>query len=157
MEDFLPSEERCAEVLRAVRWNDGIYCLYCSSEKVVKNGLRPDHIQQYRCKACGKAFNDRTMTILSHTQMKLPEAFYALKQFKENRSINQISKDLDRHWKTVNNLLKKAMASINPFKIVEKLQGDVEIDEVYINAGNKGTRQEKPRKRGSKMRGRGTY
>lgn len=157
MTDFLPSEERCAEVLRAARWSDGVYCLYCSSQNVVKNGLRPDHVQQYRCKSCGKAFNDRTQTIFAHTQMRLHECFYALKEFNNNRSTNQIRKELDRHWKTVNNLLKHAMASINPFRLVDNLEGEVEIDEVYINAGNKGTPQEEPRTRGLKMRGRGTY
>jgi hypothetical protein len=46
--------------------------------------------------------------------------------------------------------------------IPPKLTGDIEFDEMYISAGNKGvkkklTKTNFPRRRGLKQRGRGTY
>lgn len=158
IEDFLPSEKKCAEVLRSLRWGDKVTCVYCNSQKVVKNGNREDYIQKYLCNSCNKVFNDRTKSIFSETRMPLNECFYTIKAFNDGKSKNRVKKELGRHWKTIDNLLKRVSRHLDPSELVEKaFTGDVEIDEVYINAGNKGKPQEKPRKRGLKMRGRGTY
>lgn len=44
-------------------------------------------------------------------------------------------------------------------KLMAELEGEIEIDETYTSAGQKGTKCEKrpPRKQGLKLRGRGTY
>jgi transposase-like protein len=158
IEDFLPSKDKCAKVLRSVRWGEGVSCVYCNSQKVVKNGFRDDYIQKYLCNSCSKVFNDRTKTLFSETRMQLDECFYTIKAFNDGKSKNRIRKEIDRNWETIDNLLKRLSRHIKPSKLIEKaFTGNVEIDEAYINAGNKGTPQEEPRERGLKMRGRGTY
>ena len=48
-------------------------------------------------------------------------------------------------------------------EIAEKIEEEIslkdliEIDEIYITVGEKGIRQDKPRRRGLRRRGRGTY
>ncbi|MDY6789547.1 MAG: transposase, partial [Candidatus Nanohaloarchaea archaeon] len=96
--DFMPSQEKAAEVLRSHRWKNGLYCPHCQSDKIVKNGVRKDHIQQYACRACGKCFNDRTKTIFDETRMHLNECLYAIKAHEDGKSTNRIKKELERHW-----------------------------------------------------------
>ena len=54
-----------AEVLRPVRWPDGVVCPICGeSQYVKKRGKYQGHLQRYHCKKCKKSFNDKTGTIL---------------------------------------------------------------------------------------------
>ncbi len=36
--DFAPSNEKCIEIIRELRWKRGLRCVFCGSEKVVKRG-----------------------------------------------------------------------------------------------------------------------
>jgi len=51
------------------------------------------------------------------------------------------------------------MERVETGKFLERLSGVVERDEMYVSAGQKGTRRVSrgPRKRGLKLRGRGTW
>ncbi|MDI6892932.1 MAG: IS1595 family transposase [Actinomycetota bacterium] len=156
--DFMPTEERCAEVLRELRWKDGVRCPRCHSKKVVKYGKWGQYCQRYRCDDCRCYFNDLTGTIFEGSKIDLREFIYAAKRLLEKESMNQISKELGRTYEAitrVRNLLSDALAK----KLVSKLRGEVEIDETYLSAGQKGTKcaERAPRKRGLKLRGRGTY
>jgi len=104
--DFMPEEEKCAKVLRELRWWKGVECPYCLFKHVVKNG----------------GFKDRSQGI---------------------------------HLRCKRDLISGRLAK----KLVGKLKGEVEIDETYVSAGQKGTNctYGAPRKRGLKLRGRGTY
>lgn len=106
-------EKTAAEILRKNRWSQAVTCVYCSS-KVVKNGLREDGVQQYRCPGCDKSFNDRTDTVFSKTQMKISECFYAVKAARSGESIRTISRDLGRSWKTVDSFVKAFERSFTP-------------------------------------------
>lgn len=110
-------EKKAAEALRKKRWNGSISCLYCSSAEVVKNGMRKDGIQQYRCKKCSKSFNDRTKTVFSETQMKLHECFEIIQMVQDKSSITEISQKTGRSWKTVKDFLVALDQVIGPQEI----------------------------------------
>jgi len=82
--------------------------------------------------------------------------FYILKEM-ENKSTLQISKELGRKYDSVLAFVREVQ------EIAEKIEGEislkdlVEIDEIYIMAGEKGIEQDRPRRRGLRRRGRGTY
>jgi len=82
--------------------------------------------------------------------------FYILKEM-ENKSTLQISKELGRKYDSVLAFVREMQ------EIAEKIEGKislkdlVEIDEIYITAGEKGIKQDRPRRRGLRRRGRGTY
>lgn len=112
-------EEVAAEVLREERWKDKTVCVECNSDKVVKNGIRSDSVQQYICNACGRSFNDRSGTIFGKTQMSLTECLYIMHNVGKE-SVNSISDELDRSWKTVNDFIKMYRSSLISDSVVEE-------------------------------------
>lgn len=159
IDDFLPSEKRCAEVLREFRWRDGVECVWCGSRDVVKNGSYMQHYQKYMCRGCGRSFNDKTGTIFEYSKMGVREWLYIARELQKNKSINKISKELGRRYKHVMRIAHMIMERVKTRKFLEKLSGVVEMDEMYVSAGQKGTRcvSRRPRRRGLKLRGRGTW
>ena len=63
----LLDEAKCYEVIRQLRWPDGIVCLHCSGTAVVRNGHdeRERNRQRYWCKTCKCRFDDLTGTVLA--------------------------------------------------------------------------------------------
>jgi transposase-like protein len=63
----LLDEAKCYEVIRQLRWPDGVVCLHCRGGGVVRNGHddRERHRQRYLCKTCKYRFDDLTGTVLA--------------------------------------------------------------------------------------------
>lgn len=155
----MPSEFKCIKILRKLRWPDGIRCVYCNSDHIVKFGSQRKHVSRYLCRKCHKTFSDLAGTIFENSKMRLNEWFYIARELQRNTSINQIHKDLGREYDNVHNAARKIMDSVFMKRLIELSGDDIEVDEMYQSAGSKGTRQteRKPRKRGLKLSGRGTY
>jgi putative transposase len=50
-------------------WVDGMRCVACESEAVTERPERTAHgYRRFRCRACGKQFNERSATLLNRTQ-----------------------------------------------------------------------------------------
>ncbi len=157
--DFMPTESKCIKVLRKLRWPDGIRCPRCDSRRVVKHGPHRNLMHRYLCRDCSRTFTDKTGTIFENSNMALNEWFYIARELHRNTSINQIRKDLGRKYDHVMNASHKIMDNVFMQRLIELSGEDIEVDEMYQSAGSKGTKQaeRKPRKRGLKLRGRGTY
>lgn len=91
--------------------------------------------------------------------MEIREWFYITRELQRGMSINQISKELDRKYEHVMHAAHKILDSVFMKRLIELSGDDIEVDEMYQSAGAKGTKQTErpPRKRGLKLRGRGTY
>lgn len=160
IKDFMLSERRCVQVLRYARWNDGkVRCVYCDKTNVVSNGTRRKHYHKFMCRNCGKSFTETTGTIFHNSYMQLREWFYIARELQRGTSINQINKDLGRSYRHVMNAAHKIMDNVFMKRLIKLDADDIEVDEMYQSAGSKGTKQAErtPRKRGLKLRGRGTY
>lgn len=74
-------------------------------------------------------------------------------------SVRELAKTLKRPYVTVFRMVRKLRENLYLTASTIKLKGIVEVDEVYVKAGLKGKRnlKRKPRIRGLKRRGRGTY
>ena len=154
--DVLSSEAGAANLLQQVRWRDGLQCPRCPSDTVIKYGSYQAY-QRYRCKDCGRTFNDKTGTIFAHAKIGLDNllfAVYSLLRF--NTSIRQIEAELDVSYKTLTQRVEQFARTLDAPSI--DIVGPVEIDEVYVTAGLKGReRDQQSRSRGLSERGRGTY
>ncbi len=72
-------EEACYEQLRRARWPDGVRCPGCGSDRVQAYGrVRRTPERRYLCRACGKAFSDRTGTVFAHSNLPLSKLYHAL-------------------------------------------------------------------------------
>ena len=156
--DFWPSDGKCIEIIQELRWKRGVRCVFCGSKLVVKRGRDKKGFQRYLCRNCGRSFNDRAKTVFDGSRLKPWEWFYMIKEHSANRSIYSIALDLDRPYNTIYYSLKKMKEDLLAKEIALKLKGSVEMDETYITAGEKGSKElsRAPRKRGgTRKRGRG--
>ena len=56
---------KCYQMVRELRWPEGIECPWCHSTHVVKNGrdIVQTDCQHYICRDCSQAFDDLTKTV----------------------------------------------------------------------------------------------
>jgi transposase-like protein len=133
-------DAKCYEVVRGLRWPNGVCCPDCESAHVVKQG-RDDtepHRQRYQCRACQRRFDDLTDTIFAGHHQPLRAWVLVLYFMGLNLSNEQIGKELDLDpddAQRMTSLLREGVVQRRP---EVKLSGEVECDEVYVVAGHKG-------------------
>ncbi len=153
---FLPDPEECFEYLRNLRWPEGVKCIHCGSPRVYRDGYTSKGAVKYHCLNCNKYFNDLTNTIFEKHRFPIEEMFYILKEM-EHKSTLEISREIGRKYDSVLAFVREVQEIAEKIERGVTLKDLVEIDEIYITAGEKGKKQDKPRRRGLRRRGRGTY
>lgn len=161
----LVDDSKCYEILRNIRWEDGVQCPHCQGNKVKKDGHDNAHPskQRYECKDCESHFDDLTGTIFSGSNKNLKVWVICLYFMGLNLSNSQIAKELDVSKPTAQRMTRLLRQGIVKKKAQIQLEGEVETDEVYVVCGHKGQAdkviqaERKPRVRRLKgARGRGT-
>lgn len=135
----VPDEKFAMDVFRNIHWVNGVYCPKCKSFEIKKKG-KQGRVNRYSCKSCKNNFSDFSETIFYKSRVSMGAMLYILLNM-NNKSIKQISEELNYNRSTISrianifreNLLKK---HDNP-----KLENEVEIDEMYVSAGNKGIKK----------------
>jgi len=163
---LLSSEEACSRLFRRVRWRNGLHCPRCGSGRVKGHGNYGRGLKRHFCKACGKTFNDKTGTLFHYSRLSLREWFILILLFLglHNSGLG-LSWLMDRSYMTVFRAVKGLMLSLKEETQPVKMDGAVESDEVYVTAGLKGRNNSRrikglgrrPRRRGLRRRGRGTW
>ena len=136
----LIDDAKCYELVRQHRWPDGVRCPHCRSAAAARHG-RDDtqpHRQRYRCTACGSRFDDLTGTILAGHQQPLRAWVLCLYFMGLNLSNRQIAQELDLSQSDVQLMTEQLRAGLVARIPPVRLEGEVEIDEVYVTAGHKG-------------------
>src|SRR5215213_7973384 len=137
----LIDDAKCYALVRQHRWPDGARGPRCGDAKVARDG-RDDtqpHRQRYRCTACGSRFDDLTGTALAGHHQPLRVWVLYLYLMGLNLSNRQIAKELDlgaSDVQTMTDHLRQGLTARTPAVI---LDGEIEIDEVYVTAGHKGS------------------
>ncbi len=136
----LIDDAKCFALVRQHRWPEGVRCPVCDSGSVIRDGCddtRPCR-QRYRCKACSGRFDDLTGTVLAGHHQPLRVWVLCLYFMGLNLSNRQIALELALDTSDVQAMteqLRRGLAAKTP---AVELQGEVEIDEVYVVAGHKG-------------------
>jgi transposase-like protein len=136
----LLDDAKCFDLVRQHRWPQGVRCPGCDSAAVIRNGRDETqaHRQRYLCKACHGRFDDLTNTVLAGHHQPLRVWVLCLYLMGLNLSNLQIAAELDLAASDVQAMtehLRNGLAAQAP---AAKLEGQVEIDEVYVVAGHKG-------------------
>src|SRR3954454_16332917 len=136
----LIDDAKCFELVRQHRWPGGARCPSCGSASVARHGRddpRP-HRQLSRCAACGARFDDLTGTVLAgHYQPLLVwvSCVYLMGLSHSNR---QIAREVGLSQPDGQLLTERLRAGLVARMSPVRLEGEVEIDEVYVVAGHKG-------------------
>lgn len=136
---FIPDEKKAFEVFRSVRWIDGVYCPRCNSRNLQKRGIQ-SRSQRYFCNDCELNFSDLTGTIFATRKIPMGEMLYILSNI-DVKSVKRLSEELEHDWGTINSLVKDFKRNLAQNDHDPILTGEVEIDEMYIHAGEKGIKK----------------
>jgi transposase-like protein len=145
----ITDDAKCYELVRQLRWPEGIRCPHCGSARVVKQGrdeAEPQR-QRYECRCRARRFDDLTDTVFAGHHQPLRVWVLVLYLMGLNLSNEQIAKELDLDpddTQRMTTLLREGVVQRKPEVL---LSGEVECDEVYVVAGHKG-HPEAVRKRG---------
>lgn len=154
---FIPSNEKCIEYLEKQRWPNGVVCPVCKSTNVKKHG-KENGFQRYYCNDHCGTFRVTTGTIFEYCKVPLGCWFYFIFHYLQNQSCKMIMETLGISRATAYRMARLTRAVLNDECSDIKLKGIVEFDEMYLSCGQKGEKvtHREPRKRGLKLRGRGT-
>jgi len=131
---------KCFALVRQHRWPEGVRCPVCGSGAVVRDGFdeTQPHRQRYRCKACAGRFDDLTGTVLAGHHQPLRVWVLCLYFMGLNLSNRQIALELGLDGSDVQAMTEQLRRGLIAKAPPVQLEGEVEIDEVYIVAGHKG-------------------
>jgi transposase-like protein len=136
----LMDDAKCFAFVRQCRWPEGVRCLGCGSPAVIRDGC--DDTQQarqrYRCKACAGRFDDLTGTVLAGHHQPLRVWVLCLYFMGLNLSNQQIARELGLCGSDVQAMTEQLRHGLAAKTPEVTLEGEVEIDEVYVVAGHKG-------------------
>jgi transposase-like protein len=136
----LIDDVKCFALVRQHRWPEGVRCPVCDSGAVVRDGhddTQPCR-QRYRCKACAGRFDDLTGTVLAGHHQPLRVWVLCLYLMGLNLSNRQIALELGLDASDVQAMTEQLRRGLVAKTPAVGLQGEVEIDEVYVVAGHKG-------------------
>jgi transposase-like protein len=137
----LIDDAKCYELVRQHRWPEGVRCPRCEGTSVARDG-RDDtqpHRQRYRCAGCGARFDDLTGTALAGHHQPLRVWVLCLYLMGLNLSNRQSARALDLGGSDVQAMTEHLRLGLTAKLSPVQLEGEVEIDEVYVVAGHKGS------------------
>jgi transposase-like protein len=136
----LIDDAKCFALVRQHRWPDGVRCPRCGSASVVRDGCddRQACRQRYRCKGCARRFDDLTGTVLAGRHQPLRVWVLCLYFMGLNLSTRQIAQELGLNGSDVQAMTEQLRRGLLSKIPPVRLEGEVEIDEVYVVAGHKG-------------------
>jgi transposase-like protein len=136
----LIDDSKCYEMVRVLRWPDGVKCPHCDGENVVKNGhdtTQRDR-QRYCCSTCERCFDDLTDTVFAGHHQPLRVWMLCSYLLGLNLSNLQIAAELDLSATQAQEMTTQLRQGIVDRQDPVVLEGEVECDEVYVTAGHKG-------------------
>jgi transposase-like protein len=136
----LLDDAKCYALVRQHRWPEGVRCPRCAGAKVARDGRdeAQPHRQRYRCAACGARFDDLTGTVLAGHHRPLRAWVLCLYLMGLNLSNRQIAQEPDLCVSDVRAMTEALRQGLTARLPPARLEGEVEIDEVYVVAGHKG-------------------
>ena len=136
----LLDDAKCFALVRQRRWPGGVRCPAWASDMVIRDGCDDTQRrrQRYRCKACSGRFDDLTGTVLAGHHQPLRVWVLCLYLMGLNLSNRQIAQELDLGVSDVQAMTEHLRQGLTAGAPAVRLEGEVEIDEVYVAAGRKG-------------------
>lgn len=146
---------------REQRYAKGVACLHCGSTGIIKYGKK-SNIQRFKCKDCGKTFNDLTLTPMAKSPLPVDTWLSYAKCMILGLSLRKSAEVCKVGLKTSFYMRHRLLDSVRNFQGIGEVSGVVEMDETFLAESFKGNHNkskfEMPRpsrKRGKEVKLRG--
>lgn len=157
--------DKCYDYLSSILHPAGLHCpCGCKlQEEQRPHKYRKNGLACYKCKGCGKVFNIFTETIFKGIHYTCIQIVLLLRGFAQGKTTLHLSEELELSYNNLLNWRHQLQELAYENRDLSPLTDDevVESDEVFQNAGEKGTphpnEEDPPRVRANKKRGIGTY
>lgn len=133
----LLDDVKCYEVLSSLHWPEGVTCQPVVAGEQTRARLHPAR-RKYRCRGCGRHFDDLTGTIFAGPHQSLMAWIGDLYLMGLNLSNLQIAHELGLNEDDAQRMTEQLCAGIVASQPTPMLSGEVECDEVCVVAGHKG-------------------
>ena len=143
MDKFVIDEEYAMKIFRHIRWTNGVYCPKCKSFDIYNRGMQKGSNKQpnrYSCNSCGSNFNDFTDTLFENGNVAFGKILYILVHI-GHKSTVKLAKELKLHRNTVGRYHKKIREFLLENNVDPQFNGEIEMDEFYVIAGEKGIKK----------------
>ncbi len=134
-------DAKCFDTVRGLRWPQGVRCVDCDADTVVKHGrdeTQPDR-QRYHCRACNRYFDDLTDTIFEGHHQPLDVWILCLYFMGLNLSNRQIAQELDLNLSDAQQMTHQLRQGVVVRKPQVRLGEEVACDEVLCDSRAQGT------------------
>ena len=128
--DLFPTDDKCRELLKRLRWPNGVTCIRCNDEAVQLDTAK----ELFYCKKCDYQFSVTAGSIFNDSHLPLLKWFvatYLICESRKGHSANQMKRVLGVSYKTAWYLCHRIRAAMIEVQRA-KLTGTVEVDEVYL-------------------------
>lgn len=136
--EMFSSDEKCRELLKRLRWPNGVECPRCNGGVARLETAK----ELFYCKDCDYQFSVTTGTIFHDSHLPLLKWFvttFLLCESRKGMSANQIKRTLGISYKTAWYLCHRIRAAMKEAD-TEMLYGTVEMDETYVGGRKRGGR-----------------
>jgi transposase-like protein len=134
---MFPNEAACERYFIAWRWPAGFRCRGCAGTEATRLSTRP----VYQCRKCRRQTSLLAGTLLQDSKLGLRRwflAFFLVGRHKQGVSALQLMNDLALgSYRSAWLLLQKVRSALDE-RLAWPLKGEVEVDETYIGAHEKG-------------------
>ena len=119
----LMDDQACYQLLRQIRWADGVQCPHCNHLEIKKAGFHNTHPnrQRYECCNCERRFDDLTDTVFAGSKKPLKTWLVCLYLMGLNLSNKQIASELDMTEKTAQEMTTVLRAGIVKKSLISSL------------------------------------
>ena len=113
----------CYEVLRRVRWPEGMTCPFCKANRVTPHSrFESTPRRRYLCLGCRRTFTDLTGTPLARSHVAMTTWFRCLRRIEEVGSTAELARDLGVKWDTAAHLQRRLSSALRHPGLVRRLR-----------------------------------
>ena len=131
IEKYGSDDDKCRKYLESLKWQNGVKCPRCGSEKVSRIIKR----DQFDCDECRYQFSVTAGTIFHDSHLPIWKWFlavYLMTESKKGISANQLKRNLGISYKTAWYLCHRIRKAMEEATDKPQLNGIVEVDETYV-------------------------